>query len=232
MDRYLEAIEKEKEKEDVLNSKKREIIDSNNRRERLDKDYQRRKERIGSSLNREKKRKYYLQNRKSYLKDYLKKAFFFGMKVSASFLFILLGIKGFESFFQLDTFSLSVSQLLGSFFVIDGMMSIVEFRHVAKEFLSLTFRYKGNVDLSIDNLSSELENLDNKRQNNQEKILENQELLQEVEFALTEIKEKIEGYQIDRNQLIGNLVNDLDRYINGFQYQETDIHKVIEKKIH
>ena len=61
MDKYLEAIEKETEKEKLLNTKKCEIIESNKRRENLDKDYQKREDRVKKSLEKEKKRKHYLQ---------------------------------------------------------------------------------------------------------------------------------------------------------------------------
>ena len=232
MDKYLEAIEKETEKEKLLNTKKCEIIESNKRRENLDKDYQKREDRVKKSLEKEKKRKHYLQNKEFYLKEYFKKSIAFGIKVSISFVALLLGIKGFESFLYLDTFSLSISQLLSSFFSIGGMMFLVEFQYVAKEFLSLTYRYHGNVDSSIDILMKEIESIEKKRKMNQERLLENQVLLKEIGETLLEIQEKIAEYQNNRNQLIGNLTENLDRYIHGFQYQETDIHKVIEKKIH
>ncbi len=203
MDKYLEAIEKETEKEKLLNTKKCEIIESNKRRENLEK---------------EKKRKHYLQNKEFYLKEYFKKSIAFGIKVSISFVALLLGIKGFESFLYLDTFSLSISQLLSSFFSIGGMMFLVEFQYVAKEFLSLTYRYHGNVDSSIDILMKEIESIEKKRKMNQERLLENQVLLKEIGETLLEIQEKIAEYQNNRNQLIGNLTKNLDRYIHGFQF--------------
>ena len=195
LDKYLEAIEKETEKEKLLNTKKCEIIESNKRRENLDKDYQKREDRVKKSLEKEKKRKHYLQNKEFYLKEYFKKSIAFGIKVSISFVALLLGIKGFESFLYLDTFSLSISQLLSSFFSIGGMMFLVEFQYVAKEFLSLTYRYHGNVDSSIDILMKEIQSIEKKRKMNQERLLENQVLLKEIGETLLEIQEKIAEYQ-------------------------------------
>lgn len=232
MDKYLIAIAQEEEKQNILLSKKEDILEANKKRTNLEYSYSKREERLKESLEKNKKRKFYLQNKKSLLKQYIKKSLLFGLSMGGCFLLLLVAIIGIGISLHLESFNIDFSHLLNGFFSIGGIMSIVEFRNVSREYRSLTSGYRGNIEEDISKLTEDLESLEHEKEKNRQGIIENLELLEELEMVLKEIESRVLEYRTSRNQLVESIIGNLDQYIKDFQYQEIDVHKLLEKKIH
>ena len=115
--------------------------------------------------------------------------------------------------------------------VIVALLGSVEFYNVSRDFRSLIIGYNGNIDDDIEETYKQINLVRKRRSKVKEEMKDNSSLLSEVEIAIKEIQAKILEYRTDRNNLIESLVENLDVHIIDFEYQESDIHKVLEKVI-
>lgn len=232
MDMYLKAIEEETEKENALKVKKKKLADSNRSKKESNEYYSYREEQLVERIEDENQRKFYLENRQSCLKEYLKGSVRFGILTGIFFAAIVLGLSFFESIWNVDAITISIPALFGGTTAVGGILGLVEFQNLSRDFFRLLRKGDTDVDKTLESLQSELENVRSIQHQNQISMEENQILLGEIDIVLHEIHRKIETYQNERNTLISGIIQNLDNYIQPFDYQETDIHKVIEKKIH
>ncbi len=227
MDRYLEEIEKEEHKIQLLEEKRKEIEDTNTKRRKKDQQY----EKEGQSLHYKRKKyqriKYYLDNEKSFRRQFLRKAISFGLKCGLGFIGITLVL----SSLCIEPSTFPILKVLLSFPAISTMLGLVEYRNVSREFRKLLGNYSGNINHDLLEIEMNTTQLQNKKNKNQEAMQANQALLSEIDEAIIQLKENVNFYRRSRNDLIESLIENLNSYIGDFEPKEIDVHKVIEKKI-
>lgn len=227
MDRYLEVIEGEKKKFELLEQKSSEIESVNQKRKNKASEYEREENSLQKKIEEYRKRKYYIDNEKKCKKEFLKKAILFGLECGIGIMAVILVL----SFFSAELSSVPFFQLFFSFSIISSMLGLVEYRNVSREYSHLVGSYHGNIDSDLELLEHNMQELENKKRMNQEAIEANQMLLLEINYAMEKLNENINHYRTDRNALIESLIENLNSYIVNFEIKEIDIHKVIEKKI-
>lgn len=231
MDKYLKAIASEEEKLSILNNKKTKLITVNkNKKEVVDK-YNYEEKKLNEEQNNNLLRKTFLEHKREYLKDYLVSAFKFGIKSSLIFLttvglLFLLDLK-LGSNLEMD-----IASIIPGNSIITVMLGCVEYYNVSRSYRYLVNGYHGNIDEDIEEVKQKINSIKKDKAKVQTEIKENEEILRDLDLVINEIKSKILEYRKDRNNLIESLISELDNHIEGFEYQESDINKVLKKQIH
>ena len=230
MDRYLCAIKSEERKLGILNERKNALIDTNRKKQQVIDKCDADEKSLLSQQDDNLSRKDYLENKKSYLKEFFKSSLKFGLKSSLWFLvgIVLISLLDYSLSSSIQPNVLDV--LFGNS-VIVALLGSVEFYNVSRDFRRLITGYNGNIDDDIEETYKQINLVRKRRCKVKEEMKDNSNLLSEVEIAIKEIQAKILEYRTDRNNLIESLVENLDVHIRDFEYQESDIHKVLEKVI-
>lgn len=230
MDKYLKAINIEEEKLSKLKKKTAELKSTNEKEKERIAYYQNEEKKLESEQELNFDRKDFLENKKSYIISFLKEALKFSGKASLVFLsfIVLVAILDYNLGNILNLIFQDV--LLGGI-AISSILGYVEYYSVSRYFNTVIKGYKGDIDQDIELTNQRLLEVQNKRTKTEAAVSSNNLLLNELELAMVEVREKILTLRTNRNDLIESLISELDVHIRNFEYQETDIQKVLEKKI-
>lgn len=231
MDKYLEAIGQEEELLNSLLDKKDKLISSNKDKSSTLKSYGVKEERLKQKQGYNLKRKKYLENKGQYIRYFFKKALIFSLKSSIGF-WVVIGFILLMSKLMNDVLNPSLVEIICSNFTISALFGSVEYFNVSRDFRKTIGGYNGDIDNDISLNSKDLDTLQSEKEKLQESMNENNQLLDELESTIAVIREKILNYRTCRNNLIESLISDLDAHIVDFEYQTSDISKVLEKQIH
>ena len=108
---------------------------------------------------------------------------------------------------------------------------ILLYYSVSRYFYTVIKGYRGDIDQDIELTNKDILELQSKKNEVETAVNSNNLLLNELEIASSEVRSKILTLRTNRNDLIESLINELDIHIRNFEYQETDIQKILEKKI-
>lgn len=227
MDRYLEAIEKEESKIQLLVEKRKEIEESNKKRRIKESKYEQEEQKNNFKKQRYQKIKYYLDNQESCRMEFFKKAILFGLKYGIGFIGVTLALASLTM--KINT--IPILRILGGFSTISAMLGFVEYRYVSKEYRELLGDYRGNIENDLEIITLNQKHLQNEKIQNYQAMQDNQILLLEIDKTIKQLQQEVTSYRSIRNSLIDSLIANLDSYIVNFSPTEIDIHKIIEKKI-
>lgn len=230
MDKYLKAINIEEEKLSKLKKKTAELKSTNEKEKERIAYYQNEEKKLESEQELNFDRKDFLENKKRYIISFLKEALKFGGKASLVFwsFIVLVAILDYNLGNILNLVFQDV--LLGGI-AISSILGYVEYYSVSRYFNTVIKGYKGDIDQDIELTNQKLLEVQNKRTKTEAAVSSNNLLLNELELAIVEVRGKILTLRTNRNDLIESLISELDVHIRNFEYQETDIQKVLEKKI-
>ena len=154
----------------------------------------------------------------------------FGAKSSLSFWIIVIFV-AILNYNLGNIFNLVFSDILLGNIAVSALLGYVEYYSVSRYFYDVIRGYKGDINQDIELTNQGILEVKRKRTNAEEMVSSNELLLQELDSVISEVKSKILVLHTNRNSLIESLINELDNYIEDFEYQESDIQKVLEKKI-
>lgn len=230
-DKYLKAIQSSQIKKEQLEDRRDTLKNENQKKIKEIQLVDQKLSLLEQEKANSKQRKFYLSNYHSLLKEYWKKAIKFGLASGVGFIVMILLIEAIGYLFLKSTIMISLSSFIEVFPVIAGMMGLVEFRYVSKDFFRKTAHYHDNIDDELNAIEESLEKEKEKKKFCEATILENEQLLAEIEEVLILLNDDILDYQQKRLQLIEQVVEELDQHITDFVPHELDIHKLLEKKI-
>lgn len=230
MDRYLTAIASEEEKLAILEVRRNSLLETNKKKQQVIEKCDEEEKHLINKQDDNLLRREYLENKKGYLKEFFKASVKFGVKTSLWFLGCILFISLLDYNFT-SNMQLNVLEVLLGNTAIVALLGTVEFCNVSREFRRLVIEYNGDVDTDIEDTYEKLNLVKMRRTKTIDEMEDNVKLLNEVEAAMRDIQAKILQYRTDRNNLIEALIENLDIHIDEFEYQESDIHKVLEKVI-
>ena len=231
MDKYLLAIQSEEKILNTLTSKRKELVSTNTQKEKTilkcDEEYKKLSHQNELNL----LRKEYLTHKKEYIKSFFNSALKFGLKSGLCFVMITLLLVHIS-----NVYGTNIETSFWEFLMSDGVVTVlfgwVEYYSKSRDFSTLVSGYDGNIDDDIENTND----LIKKNQMTKCKAMQdkeaNAELIKEIDQAISEVKAKLLQYRAARNDIIDKLIANLDEHISGFEYEETDISPVAQKKIH
>ena len=226
MDRYLSAIASEEKKLSLLTARKNGLICANNIKRQAVEKCDAEVKKLNSEQDENLLRKEFLDNKKNYKKQFFKSSVKFSLKSSFFYLISILVISLLAS-----SITPEIMDVIFGNITVAIMLGAVEYYNVSRCFRSVVNGYHGNVELDIETTSIKLRKVQDRRNVLKMEIGDNERLLAEVELAISEINSKILSYRTSRNSLIEALIEELDVHIDNFTYEESDIHKVLEKQI-
>ena len=230
MDKYLKAINTEEEKLSKLKKKTAELKSTNEKEKERIAYYQNEEKKLESEQELNFDRKDFLENKKSYIISFLKEALKFGGKANLFFwsFIVLVTILDYNLG---NTLNLVFQDVLLGGIATSSILGYVEYYSVSRYFNTVIRGYKGDIDQDIELTNQKLLEVQKKRTKTEAAVSSNNLLLNELELAMVEVRGKILTLRTNRNDLIESLISELDVHIRNFEYQETDIQKVLEKKI-
>lgn len=230
MDKYLKAINIEEEKLSKLKKKTAELKSTNEKEKERIAYYQNEEKKLESEQELNFDRKDFLENKKRYIISFLKEALKFGGKASLVF-WSFIGLVAILDYNLGNILNLVFQDVLLGGIAISSILGYVEYYSVSRYFNEVIKGYKGDIDQDIELTNQRLLEVQNKRTKTEAAVSSNNLLLNELELAMVEVRGKILTLRTNRNDLIESLISELDVHIRNFEYQETDIQKVLEKKI-
>lgn len=230
MDKYLEAIALEENKLASLREKSSIIRNANNNKKEKIESYKREEEKLEHEQELNLDRKDFIENKKEYIKKFLIESLKFGMKSSIWFIAVII-IVSLVDYKLGNTLNMAIGDVILGNLMISSLFGFVEYYSVSKYFRDLLVGYKGNIDDDIKLTNSKILKKKKSRTKLEEEVNSNNLLLQELEQAIGEVNSNLSDLRFKRKALIDSLIEELDSYIKDFEYQESDIHKVLEKKI-
>lgn len=230
MDKYLEAIALEENKLADLCEKSSVIRRSNNNKKEKIESYKREEEKLKQEQKLNLDRKDFIENKKEYIKKFLIESLKFGMKSSILFIVVII-IVSLVDYKLGNTLNMAIGDVILGNLMISSLFCFVEYYSVSRYFRDLLVGYKGNIDDDIKLTNSKILKKKKSRTKLEEEVNSNNLLLQELEQAIEEVNSNLADLRFKRKALIDSLIEELDSYIKDFEYQERDIHKVLEKKI-
>lgn len=230
MDKYLEAIALEENKLASLREKSSTIRNANNNKKEKIESYKREEEKLKHEQELNLDRKDFIENKKEYIKKFLIESLKFGMKSSIWFIAVII-IVSLVDYKLGNTLNMAIGDVILGNLMISSLFGAVEYYSVSRYFRDLLVGYKGNIDDDIKLTNSKILNKKKSRTKLEEDVNSNNLLLQELEQAIGEVNSNLADLRFKRKALIDSLIEELDSYIKDFEYQESDIHKVLEKKI-
>lgn len=230
MDKYLSAIESEDKKLGILQDKRNALIDTNNKKKQVIDKYNSDEKRLSLEQEDNLDRKDYLENRKEYIRSFLLSSVKFGLK-SSVWCLLSIALIAFIDFKLGSTVDMQLLDVILGTSAISVLFGAVEYYSVSKYFRSILSGYNGNIDDDIEDTYQKILSVQKRRNKLKEEVNSNEQLLVEVESAIKEVQARILEYRTSRNDLIEALIEDLDVHIRDFEYQESDIQKVLEKQI-
>lgn len=230
MDKYLEAIALEENKLADLREKSSIIRSANNNKKEKIESYKREEEKLKHEQELNLDRKDFIENKKEYIKKFLIESLKFGMKSSIWFIAVII-IVSLVDYKLGNTLNMAIGDVILGNLMISSLFGFVEYYSVSRYFRDLLVGYKGNIDDDIKLTNSKILKKKKSRTKLEEEVNSNNLLLQELEQAIGEVNSNLADLRFKRKALIDSLIEELDSYIKDFEYQESDIHKVLEKKI-
>lgn len=230
MDKYLEAIALEENKLASLREKSSIIRNVNNNKKEKIESYKREEEKLKHEQELNLDRKDFIENKKEYIKKFLIESLKFGMKSSIWFIAVII-IVSLVDYKLGNTLNMAIGDVILGNLMISSLFGAVEYYSVSRYFRDLLVGYKGNIDDDIKLTNSKILKKKKSRTKLEEEVNSNNLLLQELEQAIEEVNSNLADLRFKRKALIDSLIEELDSYIKDFEYQESDIHKVLEKKI-
>lgn len=230
MDKYLSAIESEEKKLGILQDKRNALIDTNNKKKQVIDKCNSDEKRLSLEQEDNLDRKDYLENRKEYIRSFLLSSVKFGLK-SSVWCLLSIALIAFIDFKLGSTVDMQLLDVILGTSAISVLFGAVEYYSVSKYFRSILSGYNGNIDDDIEDTYQKILSVQKRRNKLKEEVNSNEQLLVEVESAIKEVQARILEYRTSRNDLIEALIEDLDVHIRDFEYQESDIQKVLEKQI-
>ena len=230
MDKYLEAIALEENKLASLREKSSIIRNANNNKKEKIESYKREEEKLKHEQELNLDRKDFIENKKEYIKKFLIESLKFGMKSSIWFIAVII-IVSLVDYKLGNTLNMAIGDVILGNLMISSLFGAVEYYSVSRYFRDLLVGYKGNIDDDIKLTNSKILKKKKSRTKLEEEVNSNNLLLQELEQAIGEVNSNLSDLRFKRKALIDSLIEELDSYIKDFEYQESDIHKVLEKKI-
>ena len=230
MDKYLEAIALEENKLASLREKSSIIRNANNNKKEKIESYKREEEKLKYEQELNLDRKDFIENKKEYIKKFLIESLKFGMKSSIWFIAVII-IVSLVDYKLGNTLNMAIGDVILGNLMISSLFGSVEYYSVSRYFRDLLVGYKGNIDDDIKLTNSKILKKKKSRTKLEEEVNSNNLLLQELEQAIGEVNSNLSDLRFKRKALIDSLIEELDSYIKDFEYQESDIHKVLEKKI-
>lgn len=230
MDKYLEAIALEENKLASLREKSTVIRNANNNKKEKIESYKREEEKLEHEQELNLDRKDFIENKKEYIKKFLIESLKFGMKSSIWFIVVII-IVSLVDYKLGNTLNMAIGDVILGNLMISSLFGSVEYYSVSRYFRDLLVGYKGNIDDDIKLTNSKILKKNKSRTKLEEEVNSNNLLLQELEQAIGEVNSNLADLRFKRKALIDSLIEELDSYIKDFEYQESDIHKVLEKKI-
>ena len=230
MDKYLEAIALEENKLASLREKSSIIRNANNNKKEKIESYKREEEKLEHEQELNLDRKDFIENKKEYIKKFLIESLKFGMKSSIWFIAVII-IVSLVDYKLGNTLNMAIGDVILGNLMISSLFGSVEYYSVSRYFRDLLVGYKGNIDDDIKLTNSKILKKKKSRTKLEEEVNSNNLLLQELEQAIGEVNSNLSDLRFKRKALIDSLIEELDSYIKDFEYQESDIHKVLEKKI-
>lgn len=230
MDKYLEAIALEENKLASLREKSSIIRNANNNKKEKIESYKREEEKLKHEQELNLDRKDFIENKKEYIKKFLIESLKFGMKSSIWFIAVII-IVSLVDYKLGNTLNMAIGDVIFGNLMISSLFGFVEYYSVSRYFRDLLVGYKGNIDDDIKLTNSKILKKKKSRTKLEEDVNSNNLLLQELEQAIGEVNSNLADLRFKRKALIDSLIEELDSYIKDFEYQESDIHKVLEKKI-
>lgn len=230
MDKYLEAIALEENKLASLREKSSIIRNANNNKKEKIESYKREEEKLKYEQELNLDRKDFIENKKEYIKKFLIESLKFGMKSSIWFIAVII-IVSLVDYKLGNTLNMAIGDVILGNLMISSLFGAVEYYSVSRYFRDLLVGYKGNIDDDIKLTNSKILKKKKSRTKLEEEVNSNNLLLQELEQAIGEVNSNLSDLRFKRKALIDSLIEELDSYIKDFEYQESDIHKVLEKKI-
>ena len=230
MDKYLEAIALEENKLASLREKSSIIRNANNNKKEKIESYKREEEKLKYEQELNLDRKDFIENKKEYIKKFLIESLKFGMKSSIWFIAVII-IVSLVDYKLGNTLNMAIGDVILGNLMISSLFGAVEYYSVSRYFRDLLVGYKGNIDDDIKLTNSKILKKNKSRTKLEEEVNSNNLLLQELEQAIGEVNSNLSDLRFKRKALIDSLIEELDSYIKDFEYQESDIHKVLEKKI-
>lgn len=230
MDKYLKAIKCEEGKLEMLKAKLELLSSVTDAKKVKIGDYSREENKLKEEQEFNEERKDFLENKKTYLTSFFIAALKFGGKSSLFFwgVIVLITILDYNLG---NTLNLVLSDVLLGNVAISAILGYVEFYSVSQYFYSVLRGYKGNIDNDIELTNQRLDKAQQAKEKLLEEVRQNDLLFQELEQAIKAVSDKILELRSCRNGVIEALIAELDIHIKDFQYQESDIEKVLEKKI-
>lgn len=230
MDKYLEAIALEENKLASLREKSSIIRNANNNKKEKIESYKREEEKLKHEQELNLDRKDFIENKKEYIKKFLIESLKFGMKSSIWFIAVII-IVSLADYKLGNTLNMAIGDVILGNLMISSLFGSVEYYSVSRYFRDLLVGYKGNIDDDIKLTNSKILKKKKSRTKLEEEVNSNNLLLQELEQSIGEVNSNLSDLRFKRKALIDSLIEELDSYIKDFEYQESDIHKVLEKKI-
>lgn len=230
MDKYLEAIALEENKLTSLREKSSIIRNANNNKKEKIESYKREEEKLKYEQELNLDRKDFIENKKEYIKKFLIESLKFGMKSSIWFIAVII-IVSLVDYKLGNTLDIAIGDVILGNLMISSLFGSVEYYSVSRYFRDLLVGYKGNIDNDIKLTNSKILKKKKSRTKLEEEVNSNNLLLQELEQAIGEVNSNLADLRFKRKALIESLISELDVHIRNFEYQETDIQKVLEKKI-
>lgn len=230
MDKYLEAIALEENKLASLREKSSIIRNANNNKKAKIESYKREEEKLKHEQELNLDRKDFIENKKEYIKKFLIESLKFSMKSSIWFIAVII-IVSLVDYKLGNTLNMAIGDVILGNLMISSLFGSVEYYSVSRYFRELLVGYKGNIDDDIKLTNSKILKKKKSRTKLEEEVNSNNLLLQELEQAIGELNSNLADLRFKRKALIDSLIEELDSYIKDFEYQESDIHKVLEKKI-
>lgn len=230
MDKYLKAINTEEEKLSKLQKKMAELKNINKREKEKISYYQKEEKRLESEQELNLTRKDFLEHKKNYITSFFKDALKFGGKASLAFWSIIVFVTILD--YNLgNILNLAFKDVLLGNIAISSILGYVEYYSVSRYFYTVIKGYRGDIDQDIELTNQDILELQSKKNEVETAVNSNNLLLNELEIASSEVRSKILTLRTNRNDLIESLIKELDIHIRNFEYQETDIQKILEKKI-
>lgn len=230
MDKYLEAIALEENKLASLREKSTVIRNANNNKKAKIESYKREEEKLKHEQELNLDRKDFIENKKEYIKKFLIESLKFSMKSSIWFIAVII-IVSLVDYKLGNTLNMAIGDVILGNLMISSLFGSVEYYSVSRYFRELLVGYKGNIDDDIKLTNRKILKKKKSRTKLEEEVNSNNLLLQELEQAIGEVNSNLADLRFKRKVLIDSLIEELDSYIKDFEYQESDIHKVLEKKI-
>jgi DNA repair exonuclease SbcCD ATPase subunit len=230
MDKYLEAIALEENKLASLREKSSIIRNANNNKKAKIESYKSEEEKLKHEQELNLDRKDFIENKKEYIKKFLIESLKFSMKSSIWFIAVII-IVSLVDYKLGNTLNMAIGDVILGNLMISSLFGSVEYYSVSRYFRDLLVGYKGNIDDDIKLTNSKILKKKKSRTKLEEEVNSNNLLLQELEQAIGELNSNLADLRFKRKALIDSLIEELDSYIKDFEYQESDIHKVLEKKI-